>query len=476
MPTIVVLLCLTLLPTVVLAHKKAKYNIVIDTDCGIDDFRTLTCFAASRDFNINSITTVDGILNPKIGANYIAQMLQTFHHEGIPIGMGDKKENSQKPCRRAYEMWKNIFPNCSDTTFDNAIDVLYNAIMGEQKRTIVVACGPLTNIAKLISMHHETINKIEMILWYSNFDTRPTGYNFWQDTNAYNTLIINDIPFKIISGDDSHLSESFLTDCRQINSVYSLAMARCVEQKNVDLPLCDDLLPLFLLYPTFFDEQPYNTFVHTLQPKSEFYPDILITSVLNSENPDEGVIFSELPVKGYMLRSDVSAMLPTIVPKFGYTEYKIAALTSEIHSHLGIYSILGAKAGLRIMEYLHAGLDEIDLTSYAGTQPPLSCFNDGLQVGTGATIGYGCIRVDTTKPLQPAVVVRYNNRKILFTVKQDIVDEVTNDIQRLVKKYGLDSDMYWKLVREISLTKYWSGIDRYDMLDIKELRYDSEDN
>jgi len=37
-----------------------------------------------------------------------------------------------------------------------------------------------------------------------------------------------------------------------------------------------------------------------------------------------------------------------------------------------------------------------------------------LQVGTGSTIGYGTISVDTTKQIYPAVLVSYNNRKILF--------------------------------------------------------------
>ncbi|MDY0142907.1 MAG: FmdE family protein, partial [Bacteroidales bacterium] len=128
----------------------------------------------------------------------------------------------------------------------------------------------------------------------------------------------------------------------------------------------------------------------------------------------------------------------------------------------------GAKTGLRIMEYLHAGLDEINLVSFAGYTPPLSCFNDGLQVGTGSTIGYGTITVDESKDKTPSVLVKYNGREILFSLKPEVVDEIIKDISSLVKQYGLESEMYWSVLREKSIEKYWLGMSRFDILDIEE--------
>ena len=72
-------------------------------------------------------------------------------------------------------------------------------------------------------------------------------------------------------------------------------------------------------------------------------------------------------------------------------EWKIVVLTNEFHEHMGIYSILGAKMGLRAREYFHLGIDELEILSFAGSTPPVSCLNDGLQVSTGATLGHGTI-------------------------------------------------------------------------------------
>jgi pyrimidine-specific ribonucleoside hydrolase len=120
------------------------------------------------------------------------------------------------------------------------------------------------------------------------------------------------------------------------------------------------------------------------------------------------------------------------------------------------------------MEYLHAGLDEIFLVSFAGYNPPVSCFNDGLQVGTGSTIGYGTISVAETAEIMPRVIVKYNGREIIFTLKDEVIAEIKNDVGHLIKTYGLESELYWIKLREISIEKYWLGMSRYDILEIEE--------
>jgi pyrimidine-specific ribonucleoside hydrolase len=231
----------------------------------------------------------------------------------------------------------------------------------------------------------------------------------------------------------------------------------------------DELLPLSLINSNLFTEYLMDGYTLNVDPQKNIFPDIIISSVLNSEKPTAGVVFNEVPSSGFMLMLDVESIASELIAKHGYTEFKITSLTSEIHSHMGIYSILGAKTGLRIMEYLHAGLDEIEIVSYAGFEPPISCFNDGLQVGTGSTIGYGTISVDTTQGIKPAVLVKYNGRKILFSIKPELTTEIRNDVGKLIKDYGLESEMYWIKLRELSISKYWLGKSRFDILDIQEL-------
>lgn len=453
------------------AHKRAKYNIVIDTDGGVDDFRALTYFMSSREFNINAITTVDGVLPPDLSAQYIQQLCDLYHHEGILVGEGKNGKASKQYQSHAMPVWENLFGDIELFSFDESVKLIQEAVNGESKRTIIIALGPLTNISDFVELYPSLKPKIETVLWYSDYDKKPVGYNYEQDKKAYSRLVKAQIPVKMISSDNIAYGKDFLEICSKMKSVYANSIYKAFDNTGFaegEMYYWDELIPLYLLYPSMFVEESVGEYSKIIKPGGQNLFDILITGVLNFDKPDQGVVFNEVPTFGFMLRNDVLNVVDSLVAKHGYAEFKIAALTSEIHSHMGIYSILGAKTGLRIMEYLHAGLDEIELVSYAGFDPPLSCFNDGLQVGTGSTIGYGTISVDTLGNLSPSVLVRYNQREILFSIKPEVVKEIESDISQLIKSYGLLSDMYWLKLREIAIYKYWLGMSRYDILEVEE--------
>ena len=81
----------------------------------------------------------------------------------------------------------------------------------------------------------------------------------------------------------------------------------------------------------------------------------------------------------------------------------------------------------------------------------------------------GTISVDTTKQIYPAVLVSYNNRKILFKIKPEFIEMAANDISELVQKHGLESEMYWNVLRQISIEKYWLNVSRYELVEIEEM-------
>ena len=82
-----ILLALLLLQPA-LAHYKARYHVIVDTDGGIDDFRAICMMLASPEIEIIAISTVDGILSAEETANRIRSLLKEFRHEGIPVGIG----------------------------------------------------------------------------------------------------------------------------------------------------------------------------------------------------------------------------------------------------------------------------------------------------------------------------------------------------------------------------------------------------
>jgi pyrimidine-specific ribonucleoside hydrolase len=147
-----------------------------------------------------------------------------------------------------------------------------------------------------------------------------------------------------------------------------------------------------------------------------------------------------------------------IIKKHGIEEWKACVLTNELHRHLGIYSLVGAKMGVRARELLKAPLDTLSVHSHAGGNPPLSCLNDGLQVSTGASLGRGTIHISETAT-EPAATFTYKDKRMVIKIKESIVQQIKKDIQKAIKKYGNLTPEYFAYIRRLSI-RYWEELDR----------------
>jgi len=158
-----------------------------------------------------------------------------------------------------------------------------------------------------------------------------------------------------------------------------------------------------------------------------------------------------------------------IIERYGMDEWSSGVLANELHRHLGVFAIIGVKMGIRAREYFDTGVDEFRVKSFAGSIPPVSCFNDGLQVSTGATPGHGLLTVINDQPVSPSAEFTYLNRKIRLTLKPEITGKITSELQEINFVYGLDSNTYWELVRKNSI-KYWLSMDRHEIFEIEEIK------
>lgn len=73
----------------------------------------------------------------------------------------------------------------------------------------------------------------------------------------------------------------------------------------------------------------------------------------------------------------------------------ILARIEDFHGHLGPYALLGFRAGQLALARLGAkGHFDLEARVWSGSRPPLSCFADGVQLGSGCTTGKGNLRVE----------------------------------------------------------------------------------
>lgn len=164
------------------------------------------------------------------------------------------------------------------------------------------------------------------------------------------------------------------------------------------------------------------------------------------------------------LEADVAAIGPSTIERFGALEWEKAVLTNSVHGHLGIYSLIGVKMGLFALDYFKADAHALRIRSYAGSIPPISCLNDGLQISTGATLGRGLIDIDPEVRSIPQAEFTHDGKTILVRLKEEYARLIWQDIQKARESFG-DSPAYWEEIRRTAL-RYWSTWDRHEIFEI----------
>jgi formylmethanofuran dehydrogenase subunit E len=188
----------------------------------------------------------------------------------------------------------------------------------------------------------------------------------------------------------------------------------------------------------------------------------------HNHDTDRSIVFRNFPVNPGEYAEDVAPYVVEMIHRWGEEEFRLGVITNELHGHLGIYAIIGTKMGLKAREYFGTGPDHLQVVSYAGQKPPLSCMNDGIQVSTGATLGHGLISISDSPDKLPQADFSFKGKTIRIKLKEEYREQFKNDISGIIKDVGLDSPDYWLRVRQQAIY-YWRQLDREKIFDIEEL-------
>ena len=176
----------------------------------------------------------------------------------------------------------------------------------------------------------------------------------------------------------------------------------------------------------------------------------------------EPVCLKQYPTDPSLFNKNVSPYVNRIIERHGLEEWKAVLLTNELHRHLGMWSIIGAKMGIRAREFLGAPFDQLEVISFCGYKPPFSCTNDGIQVSTGASLGRGTIT--NTHLGKPEAIFIYKNKRVLLRIKPEVKKKIGKVIKELSKKYGFQSMQYFQELDKISV-ECWYEWDRRQIFD-----------
>ena len=180
------------------ADKKIRPTpIVLDTDIGsdIDDAFALALVLDSPELDLRAVTTVSG--DTQARARIAAKMLWQAGRKDVPVAAGEpggKLDISQA-------RWADGFTSPSLRT-EKAVDLMKQEIDRGDGKTVLVAIGPLTNVAALLQHYPDEKKKIKQIVLMGGSiargyypDSGPTAeYNIAADIPASRLVFASGIP------------------------------------------------------------------------------------------------------------------------------------------------------------------------------------------------------------------------------------------------------------------------------------------
>ncbi len=420
---------------------KPRHYVIIDSDGGIDDLKAICMLMASPDVRILAITASDGFHEAPVAYEKLRSLADGLYHQGLPVaGPGE------------------------------AIALIEKMLAKETIPVKFIAMGSLANAAKAMEQAPTFTTKVKQIFWTNSGLPGKEGLNYMNDPVAAEKVLSGSIPVTVTGGGGKGFYDEYL-----LNTIGDLHTPYAAKVKDLISSMTDhdfvyaafdEMVPLLLHFPDFFtggrDGEEPNSY---LAPADIPQLREAALRILRGETVERMQVIKNMPTDTSFYMPDIQPFVKNIRNMYGEDEWTSGVIANELHRHLGVFAIIGVKMGIRAREYFCTGVDEMTVTTHAGSTPPLSCMNDGIQVSTGATPGHGLFTVSTEMPFFAGADFTHKERTVRITLKKDLAERISGELKEINFIYGLDSDIYWELVRQNSI-KYWLQFDRHEIFDI----------
>jgi pyrimidine-specific ribonucleoside hydrolase len=450
--------------------------VIVDTDGGIDDMRAITMLLASPDVRVLAITVSPGALSAENAYCKTRSLLNSFYHEGIPVGINRTSKYQSQEFPIAFQSHWGIESGIDPSGAPDHLGLISEIISAEKTKITFISLGSMSTAWDALRRIPEFRKQVKDLIWSADGFEDKKGFNYSIDKEASVKILKQEIPVKIVRRfeltDPGFYNDDLIRGILTINTPYAkktgdFFRTDIARSHEFSYQGTDDMVPVFLHYPDLFINKVIGN-VSDCTPSDEPGIKTALMKILRGETVPGNQVIKSFPVDPSFYFDDISPAVKDIIDLHGINEWTAGVLANELHRHLGVFSIIGVKMGIRAREYFNTGVDEFHTTSYAGSMPPLSCMNDGIQVSTGSTPGHGLLTVRDDTLLRPSVDFKYLNRTIRITLKPEIASKISSELKEINFIYGLDSNIYWELVRKNSI-KYWKELDRHEIFIIEAL-------
>lgn len=423
---------------------KPRHYVIIDSDGGIDDLKAICMMMASPDVRILAITVSDGFHKAPMAYENIRKMVDALHHEGLPVA---------EP--------------------GGAVALIEKVLASETTPVKFIALGSLKTSAEAMESSPSYTSRVKQLYWSNSGLPGKEGLNYRSDPAAAEKVLAGNLPVIVAGGGGTGFwNEDLIETIGELHTPYAARIRELISSMpshSFVYTAFDEMLPLLLHFPELFAGNGREGDDKYFVPKDIRELGSAAAKLLNGETVERMQVIKGMPSDTSFYMPDIQPFVTDIRNKYGEDEWTSGVIANELHRHLGVFAIIGVKMGIRAREYFCTGVDEMSVTTHAGATPPLSCMNDGIQVSTGATPGHGLLTVSTEKPFFAAADFTHRDITIRITLKKELADRVSGELREINFIHGLDSDIYWELVRKNSI-KYWLQFDRHEIFDIEVIK------
>ena len=194
-----------------------QIQFIIDTDPGVDDAIAILMAMASSEVEILGLTTVGGNVPLARATRNALSLLQAASRSDIPVAKGASRPLRGKFAYAPYfhgpsGLSQRLPDPANGPVEDGAVKFLYDQLTGERGEAVLVALGPLTNLAVLLRERPIALEQAKQIVVMGGAVNTPGNvtpeaeFNFYCDPVAADIVLSSRLPITMVD----------LAACRQV--------------------------------------------------------------------------------------------------------------------------------------------------------------------------------------------------------------------------------------------------------------------
>ncbi|MGD9140356.1 MAG: nucleoside hydrolase [bacterium] len=380
---------------------ETRRHVVVDTDMGLDDVRAVFALLADSTLHIEAFVTVEGSAALGKGTDNLIGLLEASRSNSIPVIMGSRRAGLDAPPWRqtANSLGGAVFPPPRNSEAMQFTPGSLGALAENNPGLQYLALGPLSNLMALAIGDPHGFGHIETVYIPSVLaEGALSGFNLTFDIEA-SEMVLTSAPRVVIidiSGAEGLDGIDFLSSLEGESSpvLYMEQLVGSLGDRSPHVMLYDEMAAIGFLRDELlgFDSRTYeaektDTGTFVLTPSSS--GNISVARLVDTE----GALNALRRLYAY---GPVQRHAPSLAP-----EVPAETLLRAFHGHLGPYVVIGYRmARLALSELGSEGHFGVSAQVHSPLETPRSCLIDGVQIGSGCTLGKGNIMV--AKAPEPA--------------------------------------------------------------------------